>query len=143
MIIQIQPSFSHNSHPSSVTSIYLLDPVNAMEEVYSAVNPVQVMVITEDVSGDYPYVEWMGNHILYRDSIYSIALLNSEIKRHSMVISRSSEFDELILYIEDLEEKENREKTHGNEPTRMDVKSEELQDMVDENEGNGFANSNE
>ena len=104
-----------------------------MEEVYSVGNPVQVMVILEDNPGAYPYVEWMGNHILYRDSMYSLALLNAEIKRHSMVIARSPEFDELILYVEDLEGKENGSMIKENDSMHLKTQSEDSQNM--ENHG--------
>ena len=116
--------------------------MNMLEEVYSVEHSVQVMVIIEDNPGDYPYVEWMGNHILYRDSMHSLALLNVEIKRHSMVIARSSEFDELILYVEDLEEKEKKLRINKDDKMDFTNRSEEIQDMV-ESEGNDFVHPNE
>ena len=116
--------------------------MNMMEEIYSVEHSVQVMVIIEDNPGDYPYVEWMGNHILYRDSMYSLALLNAEIKRHSMVIARSSEFDELILFVEDLEGKENGLRMNKEDEIDVNNQREESPDMV-ESEGNNFVHSNE
>ena len=81
-----------------------------MERIYALDTPVRVMIALEDNPGDFPYVEWMGDHVLYRDSMYSLAFIHGKIQRHSTVIATTHEFDEVILYLEENDKREERKK---------------------------------
>ena len=64
---------------------------------------LHVSIVVKSVQSQYPFVEWRNKSVLYQDDVYSIALLHSMVQQHGVFIGRESDYDDLVLYIEDVE----------------------------------------
>ena len=100
--IPIQSTYSQ--YNASVIAIDSLRKIKKLWSMSQAIQtPLHVSVVVKSVQSQYPFVEWRNNSVLYQDDVYSIALLHSMVQQHGVFIGRESDYDDLVLYIEDVE----------------------------------------
>ena len=102
MSIPIQSTYTQCN-----ASVIAIDSLRRIKKFWSMSQTIQiplyVSVVVKSVQSQYPFVEWKNDSVLYRDDVYSIALLHSMVQRHGVFIGRESDYDDLVLYIEDVE----------------------------------------